>query len=356
MKDNTQELLKKLKEAKNSDKYPYSEETTFEQSILLRCQLCGENKRINKATLFRWTNSQEKAGWVALCPVCGSRQLICFEEPLISGGNSGESRKNNNSKTKKSKFGKNFRWIIAILALFFVIRPIASSFLKNNFHSATVPTTSISSALEEIQNVLSSDNAESEENIDGTETSHNNNAVIADEEREKVSFYQVYWEDVNWSEAEERCESKEHNGVRGHLATITSQDEFDEVTDVLDTFIRKQKDKNAQKLNYVWLGGWIKNEDAKSYYNNYQWITGEEWVYDNWCHTIFKDSNGTNVLIDEPSFYDGDILENRLILWQLKKEELGWTFSDQDGNILDSYPASSGKIAYICEFDESEYK
>lgn len=345
MKDNTQELLNMLKEAANSDSFVYSEAIVLAQPIELKCPYCGGKNRINQATLFSLPNSQEKAGWVAVCPACGSRHLIHLE-PVQTGAKVVVKPKNDPSvkaappsgkpipptppvrtKKKKSKLSK---WIIAILIFYFVIWPIFGNVLVTYWHNIDL--------YKPIENIVNQNNTEPE----------------SEPESEKVSYYKVFWEDVNWDEAEARCEAMEHNGVSGHLATITSQEEFDKVTKVLDKFISKQKDKNAKKLNYIWLGGWIKNSDAENYVNNYQWVTGEEWVYDNWCHTLFEDSNGEKIQIDEPSFYDGDILENRLTLWQLKKDELGWTFSDQDGNILDSYPKSSGKIAYICEFDHSE--
>ncbi|MCD7830099.1 MAG: hypothetical protein LUG58_06645 [Clostridiales bacterium] len=173
------------------------------------------------------------------------------------------------------------------------------------------------------------------------------------------SHYVVIQADISWSDAEKACEDD-----GGHLATITSREEYTQVIDVLESYIQ-ENGSSAENIFYVWLGGWNEDSDSKRGINNYEWITGEEWDHDEidffWCNTV--SDNGTQ--ISEPSFIDentGDI-ENRLVLWKhemsvLWNQEpviLNWTFSDQNDDFLTLPDVSSivkGRIAYICEYED----
>lgn len=73
--------------------------------------------------------------------------------------------------------------------------------------------------------------------------------------------YIIYDISMNWTEAEEFCESK-----GGHLVTITSSEE--------QAFIEDLMDENTAKKQY-WIG-------ARYLDGGYKWVTGEDFSYSNW--------------------------------------------------------------------------
>lgn len=129
--------------------------------------------------------------------------------------------------------------------------------------------------------------------------------------------YEVFNENLTWTEAKARCEA-----LGGHLATITSQSEQDEIEALM---LRVSADTGLDFGGY-WLGG------RKDSSENFRWITGEEWQYTNfdpiqpdgsgdflqifvhnWSYDDFgfwddTTNDGTNALIVEHGFiceYDG---------------------------------------------------
>ena len=88
--------------------------------------------------------------------------------------------------------------------------------------------------------------------------------------------YQIYVEDVSWTEAKERCER-----MGGHLATITSAKE--------QAFIEKIN-KDDKRL---WIGGYRTDN------NKWAWVTGEKWKYTNWGDG--EPNNSSNVVSNENS-------------------------------------------------------
>ena len=88
--------------------------------------------------------------------------------------------------------------------------------------------------------------------------------------------YQIYLEDVTWSEAKARCES-----MGGHLATITSAKE--------QAFVEKiNKDDKS-----LWIGAYRTSN------NEWAWVTGEKWKYTNWKDG--EPNNSSNVVSNENS-------------------------------------------------------
>lgn len=97
---------------------------------------------------------------------------------------------------------------------------------------------------------------------------------------------------VSWSEANDLANSMEYNGLKGHLATITSmaENEFLSSTSFLGASYGLYGDT-------LWLGGYQtpishpehfdpnqagydpKNEP----WDNWNWVTGEEWNLTNWA-------------------------------------------------------------------------
>jgi len=80
-------------------------------------------------------------------------------------------------------------------------------------------------------------------------------------------FYLLVSEGVTWNEAKVLAEDYQWDGIQGHLATITSQDENEWIC-----------------LNFpgrFWLGG-FQADGADEPDGGWQWVTGESWSYTEW--------------------------------------------------------------------------
>lgn len=152
------------------------------------------------------------------------------------------------------------------------------------------------------------------------------------EDTDTIHRYEYIVEDCTWSEAMERCHNK-----GGYLANINSKEELEYVISVM----------NAAGLGdkIFYLGGKRDNE------SDYYWVNHESEIYGEklngnanaWCYDIWM--NG------EPSFSDGQFVENVMTLFYFE-EESRWVFNDVPDDILSAVPYYSGRIAYICEFEE----
>ena len=76
--------------------------------------------------------------------------------------------------------------------------------------------------------------------------------------------YKIFDYDMTWSEAEAYCEE-----LGGHLVSITSQEEQKAIEELLESGTR----------NSYWIGA------TKSSNNNWNWVTGEDFKYQNWGDT-----------------------------------------------------------------------
>jgi hypothetical protein len=74
---------------------------------------------------------------------------------------------------------------------------------------------------------------------------------------------------VNWTDARDAAAAMTHNGVSGHLATLTSTAETDFVA---------QNVPGAVGNTYNYFGGYRVGITG----NNWAWVTGEAWDYTNW--------------------------------------------------------------------------
>ncbi len=134
--------------------------------------------------------------------------------------------------------------------------------------------------------------------------------------------YTVVLDNLTWEEAEAQAEA-----MGGHLAVISSLDEYEEIT------------KLAEEIGatYIWLGA-KRNPDT----NQMEWVNGEPFTFDAW---------GTG----EPSYtdeYDGTA-EDYLLLWNVSfGNRSGWRFNDSRPDLY-GYNSGifGGKIAYIYEID-----
>ncbi|MEG1789342.1 MAG: lectin-like protein [Oscillospiraceae bacterium] len=131
-----------------------------------------------------------------------------------------------------------------------------------------------------------------------------------------ASTYELYIEDVSWTEAAEKC-----TALGGHLVTISDAEELKKITDLAD----------AYKIKLVWIGLY------RDVNGNLIWVTDESIDYYIWGK-------------GEPSKTDGDgAAEDYGLLWKLKGS---WIYNDSREDPANLFPAAySGKIAYICEYD-----
>jgi len=82
-------------------------------------------------------------------------------------------------------------------------------------------------------------------------------------------YYEVITEGINWDDAKTAAESRIFKGLKGYLATITSQDESDFIAGFLPF-----------GASY-WIGG-FQPPGSPEPDGNWQWITGESFDYTNW--------------------------------------------------------------------------
>lgn len=78
---------------------------------------------------------------------------------------------------------------------------------------------------------------------------------------------------ITWNDAKSLAESLSYLGVQGHLATITSKAENDFIINNLG---------GPDLLNRYWLGG-FQPPGSPEPDGNWQWVTGEPWIYANWA-------------------------------------------------------------------------
>lgn len=85
---------------------------------------------------------------------------------------------------------------------------------------------------------------------------------------------------ITWQDARRVAESRSHNGVRGHLATITSTGEQRFLARAFYGYTRE-----------MWLGGYqVEGNQASGV--GWRWITGEAWNFQNWNPGEPNDVNG----------------------------------------------------------------
>lgn len=141
-----------------------------------------------------------------------------------------------------------------------------------------------------------------------------------------IHRYQYVVEDCSWPEAAERCREK-----GGYLAVINSQEEYD--------YIIQELEANHLEKTMFFLGA-SRGEGSEYYWMDTDGeFTGEP-------------LNGAGQWMQgEPSFQDGEIEENVMAMFRYEEEGC-WVWNDIPSNILESFSYYSGKIGYICEFNE----
>lgn len=139
--------------------------------------------------------------------------------------------------------------------------------------------------------------------------------VTPEPEQPKESTYQVFIEDISWTDARAKCEA-----LGGHLVVISDEAEFAKVVELA-------RNSGANKF---WIG-------CHRVDGTLVWETTEEVSYYPWAS-------------GEPSYFDSydGVSENYVMLWYAD----GWVYNDSRNAPVADYPdAYSGTIGYICEFE-----
>ena len=133
--------------------------------------------------------------------------------------------------------------------------------------------------------------------------------------------YEVIPGDVSWTEANDACIAR-----GGHLATITSQQEMDQLTAMA----------NGAGLKYLWIGGYTSVRDNTAFGH---WLTGEPFGFTAWFpgEPSRNDKDGT------PEFY--------LMLWNI---DGAWSWNDQRNDVVHDTGLGyfTGNMGYICEYEQ----
>ena len=132
----------------------------------------------------------------------------------------------------------------------------------------------------------------------------------------KHSRYEIFYDDLSWTDAEAYCES-----LGGHLATVTSAEEYETILSLIPS--------NARK-SVFWIGGTSAGNNGV-----WKWITGEEWSYDNWGGG--QPSGG----IEQ---YLGFVTTNH-----------GWAAAYKWNDFTNTGTATNlREIGFVCEWDDGE--
>lgn len=135
-----------------------------------------------------------------------------------------------------------------------------------------------------------------------------------------TSRYELVPGTCTWEEANQRCQE-----MGGHLATITSQDELDQII-----ALAEQND-----CKYVWLGGYTSYDDNGNVFGH--WVTGENFSFQAW-------GNG------QPSRQDLDSTpEWYIMLWYVRDM---WSWNDQRNDPAAVSKALNQNMCFICEYED----
>lgn len=146
-----------------------------------------------------------------------------------------------------------------------------------------------------------------------------------------IHRYEYVISDCTWTEAYQKCLE-----AGGYLVRINSQVEFEHI-------VSEIKDKQMQNIQFR-IGGRRENNSQ-----DYYWVDESNQLYGEkinsdsyWCKNLWMSG--------EPSFSDKDIQETCLDMFYYKSAET-WVWNDVPDDIMSTAPEFSGKIGYICEYE-----
>ena len=170
------------------------------------------------------------------------------------------------------------------------------------------------------------DEAEAEEYVEEDEE----NALVKNTD---IHYYEVYMEDITWTEAYDRCRQ---NG--GYLARIDSEEEYQVICDLLN---------REGTTGIAYIGG-MRDSDS----DEYRWINDDGAFYD---YDVSRDEYAQYWLEGEPSYrdeVDGEEIEERYMSMLYRKAEGRWYWNDIADDVLSIAPNYyTGNISYICEYE-----
>lgn len=154
------------------------------------------------------------------------------------------------------------------------------------------------------------------ENDTSQQQDQSDNTEPQEEEKPKVSTYQLFKRDYTWVEANSSALQ-----MGGNLVCVNSAEEFNQVCAMAD----------AQNLKMFWMGASI--DYVEQSWSGIKWKNGDDMTYTKW-------------FAGEPSGYDKGTPELYLMAFKVKGV---WYFNDGANDTSAHY---SGKMGYIVEFEE----
>lgn len=147
-----------------------------------------------------------------------------------------------------------------------------------------------------------------------------------------IHRYEFIISDCTWEQAYQECLKR-----GGYLVRINSRREYDYI-------LNQIAKKNMKEIQFK-LGG-RRDMDSHDYY----WINEQNQLYgekinssDYWCTNEW--------MRNEPSYQDRDVQENCLDIFYYE-DEGRWVWNDIPNNVLQNVSYFSGKIGYICEYED----
>lgn len=137
-----------------------------------------------------------------------------------------------------------------------------------------------------------------------------------------IHTYDYIIRDCTWDEAAVACHE-----AGGHLVTFETGEEYEYVLSQIN------RDQSAIYM----IGG-------RSLDGTYRWLSPIGFNMNEKCNDRGEWMKG------EPSFSDGDVTEDRMIMFYLKKENR-WVWNDVPNDIIAANGSYSGKLGYICEYE-----
>lgn len=128
--------------------------------------------------------------------------------------------------------------------------------------------------------------------------------------------YELYFEDISWTDAQAKCAA-----LGGHLAVANDADEFNKLVELAE----------SQYVTRVWIGGHRVN-------NTIVWEDDSTSPYEQWAK-------------GEPSYTDSSdgAAEDYVLLWYNR----GWYFNDSRNDPCKEFPQwYGGQMSFICEYED----
>lgn len=151
--------------------------------------------------------------------------------------------------------------------------------------------------------------------------------------------YEFVIADISWTDAEKLCRDK-----GGYLATITTKKEFDDITRLIE------------ENNKTGISFYVGATRSENYVKQGDGVIAYHWVHDGGDIVLYDSNNKDFWLTNEPSFKgrtaDGTEIEEMYVDMIYREADKRCYLNDVANNVLEQAPSFTGKIGYICEYDE----